>query len=74
MAFPLISSFLPCRYGSQAGDVRLLIAEFMKEVSPLLPDPCHFQNNDQSMSKLSSGSSGEGETPQLARECVCESV
>ena len=30
----------------------------LKEVSPLLPNPCHFQNYDQSMSLLSSGSEG----------------
>ena len=35
---------------------RLLITEFIKEDSPLLPNPCHFQIYDQSMSQLSSGS------------------
>ena len=29
----------------------LLITEFIKELSPLLPNPCHFQNYDQSMSQ-----------------------
>ena len=38
--------------------VSLLITECIKEVPPLLPDPCHFQNYDQSMSQLSSGSEG----------------
>jgi len=38
--------------------VDLLITEFIKEVSPLLPNPCHFQNYDQPMSQLSSGSEG----------------
>ena len=27
----------------------LLITEFVKEVSSLLPNPCHFQDYDQSM-------------------------
>ena len=35
-----------------------LITEFNKEVSPLLPNPHHFQNYVQSMSQLSSGSVG----------------
>ena len=26
---------------------RLLIAEFIKKDSPLLPNPCHFQNYDR---------------------------
>ena len=29
--------------------LRLLITEFMKEVSPLLPNPCHFQDYGRSM-------------------------
>ena len=41
-------------HGPEAGSSRgkhngLLITEFIKEVSPLLPNPCHFQNYDQSM-------------------------
>ena len=36
----------------------LLNTEFIEEVSPLLPNPCHFQNYDQSMSQLSSVSEG----------------
>ena len=35
-----------------------MIPEFIKEVSLLLPNPCHFQNYDHSMSQLSSGSEG----------------
>jgi hypothetical protein len=31
------------------------ITECIKEVSLLLPHPCHFQNYDQSMTQLSSG-------------------
>jgi len=31
----------------------LLIAEFIKEDSPLLPNPCHFQDHDRSMFPLS---------------------
>ena len=34
----------------------LLTAEFIKEVSPLLPNPCHFQSYDQSMSQSGSRS------------------
>ena len=48
-------------------DDGLLITEFIKEVSPLLPKPRHFQNYDQSMSQLSSGS--EGCSPKM---CVDE--
>jgi hypothetical protein len=30
-----------------------MITEFIKEVSPLLPDPCHFQDYDRSIFPLS---------------------
>ena len=30
-------------------DYSLLIAEFIKEVSPLLPNPCHYQDYDRSV-------------------------
>ena len=32
---------------------QLLVSEFIKEVSPLLPNPCHFQDYDRSMFLLS---------------------
>ena len=47
---------------------QLLITEFIKEVSPFLPNPCHFQNCDQSMSQLSSGS--EGCSPKMCADEV----
>ena len=33
----------------------LIITEFIKEDSPLLPNPCHFQDYDRSMFPLSLG-------------------
>ena len=30
----------------------ILITEFIKDVSPLLPDPCHFQDYDRSIIPL----------------------
>ena len=31
---------------------QILVTEFIKEDSPALPNPCHFQNYDQSMSSV----------------------
>ena len=45
-----------------------MITEFIKEISPLMPDPCLFQNYDQSMSQLSSGS--EGCSPKMCADEV----
>ena len=45
---------------------QLLITEFMQEVSPLLPNPCHFQNYDQTMSQLNSDS--EGSSPKMCAD------
>ena len=42
----------PFKEGPQARAVLNLI----EEVFPLLPNPCHFQNYDQSMSQLNSAS------------------
>jgi len=50
----------------KAAHDRLLITEFIKKDSPLLPNPCHFQNNDQSMFQLSSGS--EGCSPKMCAD------
>jgi len=36
----------------------LLLTKSIKEVSPFLPHPCHFQDYDECMSQLSSGSWG----------------
>jgi hypothetical protein len=46
------------RQSIQRQSSRLLIIEFMKEVSPVLPHPCHFKNYDRSMSQFISGSMG----------------
>ena len=59
------------RWGDQGGGVNrdanrrhahlvwaFLITQFVKEVSLLLPHPCHLQNYHQSMFQLSSGSEG----------------
>jgi len=49
---------VPRRVGRPRGpllqplQVLLLMTEFIKEVSPFLPNPCHFQNYDQSMCQL----------------------
>ena len=34
---------------SKLPKLRLLITEFIKEVSPLLPNPCHHQDYDRSI-------------------------
>jgi hypothetical protein len=46
------------RLRARIDELQVLITEFIKEVSPSLPNPCHFQNYDQSISQLSSGSEG----------------
>ena len=46
-----------------------LITEFMKEVSPLLPNPCHFRDYDRSM--LSPAQPGsEGCPPKMCTDEV----
>ena len=52
-----------CPYATQVALLRritrLLVTELIKEVSPLLPNPCHFQDYDRSMlSPAQPGSEG----------------
>ena len=35
-----------------SSNIALLITAFIKEESPLLPDPCHFQDYDRSIFRL----------------------
>jgi hypothetical protein len=62
--------------------VVVVVLEFVQEMSPLLPNPCHSQKYDQSMSQLSHGSKeckeggcgGIGELGNLSlfsRGCYC---
>ena len=55
----LVSYLIPCGTGGPALGMSVTtsstaeeggITEFIKKVLPLLPNPCHFQNYDQSMS------------------------